>query len=222
MVSRINLKGATNTISFNGSTDYATLPITPTGAGWSFAFWLFVPTFNSSFGRVASYADGSSNGIRILLNTNASRFVTCDSGNGSFLSANTKIGGIIPAEWMHIVYTYNGTTGDQYLNGILQTSTPQNFTAPTGQTFTLGRNSSASSSFGRFLMKDFIYKPGTPFTQAEITSLYANGTVPSGVTCNISFDGTANDSSGNGNNATLNGTSYVTSKPSFATTRTAV
>lgn len=117
---------------------------------------------------------------------------------------------------------YDSTIGAQYLNGVLQTSTAQNFTAPTGQTFTLGRNSAASSSFGRFLMKDFIYKPGTPFTQAEITSLYANGTVPSGVTCNISFDGTATDSSGNGNNATLNGTSYVTSLPSFAKARTSV
>lgn len=222
MTQRIALRQATNVISFNGSSDYATIPITPTGAGWSFAFWIFIPTFNSSFGRVFSYADGSSNGIRSILNTNASRFVTFDSGNGSFLSSNGKAGGIIPGEWTHLVYTYNGTNGANYINGVLQTSTAQNFTVPTGQTFTIGRASTGATSFGKFLMKDFVYKPGTPFTETEITNLYYNGTVPSGVTCNISFNGTATDSSGNGNDATLNGTSYVTSLPSFAKARTSV
>jgi Concanavalin A-like lectin/glucanases superfamily len=218
---RIQNRSFGTSLSFNGtSSDYLTCPYALAGGttGFSIAFWLYVPQFTSgTYGRVFDYMDGSNKGTRFILNGDSNPFVEFDCGNGSLAGLQF----VIPrGAWTHLGLIYNNgsTNVTAYVNANLYTSTYAAYSAPTGQTFTLGKQSNAASGYGLFLVKDFTISDNYNYTQSDIYGLYTAGTMPTGAKVFYNFNSNVNDSSGNGNNATKTGTSYSTNVISVART----
>lgn len=211
---RFLVRNESKSISFDGSTSYATIPIQIPETSFNIAFWAYIPLFNSSFGRLFDYTDASSYGTRTVLNTAANRFINFDCGNGSFSGVGTGSGHYGPGKWVHLMFIHSSSnTNSIYANNILVNTSASTYKAPVSQTFTLGRKSFASTNFAKFIMRDFVYKPGTVLTSNERLDLYAKNILPSGTTCYITFDNSAVDLTGNGNDATLTNTSYVSFVP---------
>lgn len=210
---RIKPRDVGKSLVFDGVDDYATLPILPDTTGFSFAFWLKTyPT--SGFGRVLDYYDGSSNGIRLLMNTAITRGLTYDVRTAGTGGVGSRNGMLSFGQWQHVAVTNIGGKSAIYIDGVLSGyNASSTLTVPTGQTFTLGKLSNAMTTYGKFRIADFIYKPGAIMTGKEIMDHMIEGKVPAGVTCHHQFRDSAVDLTGNGNNLTIVGASYNADVP---------
>jgi hypothetical protein len=207
--------------SFNGSSTYCTVPITPSLTAFSYAFWTKPGTNLTTNARILDYSDGGPlNGFTFVLSLSGSRFAFAPTflnnlGNvGSFASYTA-----VPGEWSHHVVTYEPNNMKWYINGTLfGTDTSGTMTAPT-QTLTIGRRSAAGTNPYSGLIEDFVFVNGRAMTATEVTALETSGQIPSDTTCHIRFNDNVNDQTANGNNLTAFNITYLADTP--ASTRSA-
>lgn len=210
---RFLLRDMGKSISLNGSTDRFTLPFTPSVTAFGFGFWLR-PTTLTSAARLIDYSDGGpSGGFTIQVNSaqpqSRLEYVIYNAGTQQ---ANL-LGQIKLGQWVHIGATYSSNNAKFYINGVnVATDTSCTMTAPT-QTLSICRRSNGSSNFFGAEIDDFMFVNGRQISDTEMSDHYLMGVVPTDTTCRLNFNDNVTDQTGNGNNATLTGTSYSTNVP---------
>lgn len=202
------------TILFNGSSDYATVPITPATTGFSFGVWIKSITLGTNT-YIVSYTNASNGGFHLyqIASTNRLFFqifnVTTNEVNASSGNGTNPVG-----KWQHLTFTFAPNNFEMYLNAVkVVTDTSCQMTAPSvSQSLTLGRRSYSSSQFSNVLLKDFTFQnTTTPWTQAQIDNLYWRNIIPDGA-YHWSLNNTLLDQNG-GNALTATGTSFVDDAP---------
>jgi len=88
------------------------------------------------------------------------------------------------------------------------TDTSAAFTAAAA-TLTVGRRATGATNYWNGIMGELVFhSTATPWTAQQVSDLYASGTIPSGASYWL-FNGDVLDGSGNGNNGTLTGGTYI-------------
>lgn len=215
---RLTARAFTNSLSLNGTSDSATLPFTPSTSGFSVAFFVQRQQLVGLGERIISWVDnGVHNGFDIVNNDDPG---TTDQIAFALFNATTTQAYIysehLTGEWVHITCTYSANSAKIYTNAVLSSTDTSCVMTASSSTLTIGKRAYAGISFFKGFIDEFVFKNGTPFTQTEINDLYYHGIIPTGANCYIDFNQRVTDLTGNGNSATLSGTSYSTNVPSVA------
>lgn len=165
-------------ISFNGTTDYLTVPNTAPGiniggAGVAFTIeaWVFTtlaPGIRSQYIVAqdnASLSAGNSNFIWTINTAGVLNF-TAVSNAGAQVSVNGN-SSILPNQWHHVMVTSDGTTMRQFVNGVLQTNTSTTYAIGTNPVVTgIGstNNGGATTFFQGLITKLRVVKGSALFT----------------------------------------------------------
>lgn len=221
--------GAADYISFGAASTFIS-------ANFSISFWLkgdaaWTPAvYDSIMGASNAFSWSQGFGIYWGGATTICCFV---GGYGTFASVS-----VVPADWNNIVMTYDGSNIKAYLNGSL-ISTTAHSAALTGLTNDFyaswlgthgggeqtidelaiwSRAISASEVSGIYTAQNIgplLVPSGSAVDNAPIPFPDNGATTPLNMTDNEGlwhFDSASTDTSGEGNNATLSGTTYVTGK----------
>lgn len=195
-----HIKGPGSCLVFDGSDDYVQVSsfLNPSSTNWTMESW-----FNSSSltSVMLSQLDGSGTGRQLMRLENGVLKTTVD---GVGITGTTAVS---TGEWHHYALTYDGTTINMYLDGLLEASSNVSVTSATGN-YQIGCNKGRSIFFEGKL--DELRFWSATRTQAEIQdNMYASVAADaSGLLAYYScdhFSGTSlEDASSNTNTATLN------------------
>lgn len=202
--------------SFDGTTSFCTVPITPSTTAFSFGMWLKLDRGIGNNARILDWQEsGPTNGFTYLVTLTGSRisiqprFYNAGSldGQPTAYEPNTN-------DWVHTVVTYEPNSLKFYINGTLwsqDTSITMNASATT---LTLGKRTGGGFSTGyKGLIDGFTFVNGRAMTADEVTSLYTAGQHPDDTTCHIRFNDNVNDETKNKNNLTATSLTYSTNVP---------
>jgi GH43 family beta-xylosidase len=226
-------------VNFDGSNDYVNLPIggvINSLNDFTIATWVRLDT-TASWRRIFDFGSGTSVNMFLTPTSGSTvRFAITTGGGG----AEQRINGtsaLPTGTWTHVAVTRSGNTGRLYVNGtqVGQNTSMTLSPASLGNTNQnwLGRSQYSSDGYLDGQIDDFrIYNRA--LSGSEVQSLANNGgptptptltptqtatpTItptqdPSGLWARYSFEGNANDSSGNARNGTLvNGPTFVTGR----------
>jgi hypothetical protein len=199
-----------NAVQLSGNGEYVSLPNGIVSGLHDFTISAWVnPSANTAWSRVFDFGTGTSNYMFLTLSAGGGplRFAITTSGNGAEQQLNGP--GTLPlSTWSQVAVTLSGTTGTLYVNGqpvAANTSMTLNPAAlgVTSQNW-IGRSQFSADPFLAATVDDFqIYDQALSATQVA-----ALATTPgAGDVASYKFDetsgGTADDSSGNGRNATI-------------------
>lgn len=204
---RISPNRIKNFLAFNGSSDFLTLPITPSVTGFNLAFWAIKRNHVGNARIIDCQDGGPSNGFTIVEENAGLPQASAVTNNGADTARIIK--SIPNGRLFHMAVTHNGTELNVYINGVLAgTDTSAVYTA-TGQVLTIGRRAPSTLNYWNGKLGELIFhSTSTPWTQYQITNLYHNGIIPSGASYWL-FNGNVLDGSDNGKNGTLTGGTYV-------------
>jgi hypothetical protein len=209
-------------LKFNGSSQYLSVPSSSSlnlSSNLTISAWVYPTAFGSLEGIVSKYNSNSGNEYLLRL-SGSSPYNTIDCGGATDFSGTTPLS---LNRWQFVACTISGTTGKIYINGTLD-STGTVSVSTGSDPVTIGSDFLPSKRVWNGRIDDVrIYN--RPLSSAEIAQLYALGQaniahsdispamgVNAGLVGLWTFDGnatnwTANttaDSSGGGNNATMN------------------
>ena len=155
----------------------------------------------------------------LLNSSGGGGFDSWDGGSGSPRGTCCGVGNITPImtnQWTNITITLNGTSGDLYLNGVLNNSSPCSHTIFSNiYDLKFGRMGHPTGNWPYYWdgKLDDIGIWNRVLTASEITALYQGGDdLSKGLVAMYPFNGNANDESGNGNNGTVNGATLTTDR----------
>lgn len=203
------------------------LPIYPSNTTYTIMGWICPQTVGAALTLYSEGSSSSSNGISMDTGVNAGALgvrVFLRNDAGSLLLNTTSTTRLKAGVWCHVAFVDNNGTASVYINGVLDTA---NYNYTRSGAFTnindasIGarRATSYTSFFNGKIADVRIYS--TNLTQDQVRSVYYQGIDPSPANLKgrYTFDNTATDSSGNGNNGTLTGTTYSTDVPGHMTAR---
>jgi hypothetical protein len=211
--------------SFNGTSTYCTVPITPSTTAFSVAFWVNVGNGNASNARILDWQDGGPlNGFTFNLGLSGSRLAFAPVfGDGTGNIGTFNVYTAIPGDWSHHVLTYTANNMKWYINGTLFGTDTNGTMTASSSTLTIGRRSASAANYFKGLIDGFVFLNGRAMTATEVTTLYTAGIHPSDTSCHIRFNDNVNDETSNANNLTANNLTYSTEvalkSRSTATTR---
>ena len=213
-----------NALSYDGTDDYCALPanleIAASSTEFTMSVWL-KPEVGLSSGQMWICDNSTLKDMWFFYPT-----VTYFRLNGSS-NQNTWTYGYNTAghagSWHHYVVTRDSSNViEMYVDGVQQTKSTSNINSANFQIQYIGTRASLSATKYRGVMDEFIVKSGYAATPADVVSLYNDGlgidsslALPSPLAYwkfNETTGTTASDSSGNGNDLTLNnftGTPWV-------------
>jgi hypothetical protein len=170
---------------------------------------IFTQLFTNSLGKEAVFSIGLQGGsIRVRMQN---RTDVIEFGSAS---STAQVYQQMYGKWTHLGYSYNGSSGKLYINGVLQSGTTANTSTSTNSVAMIGsRNNSTSAWLG--LIDEFIVY-SSAFEAAGMQNLANNipGSSPfASYLFNETTGTTALDSSGNGNSASITGATYTTDTP---------
>jgi hypothetical protein len=203
---------------FGGSINYITGSNTIAGlsAGFSIACWVKIAQPQANQQNLVVNNVSATSDIAILTLNND--HLCGGYYNGVSYAGARSSAPIVGGAWYHAIYTFNGTTGVLYINGVVDatgTTNPQTSTSSSG--LCVGNNPAHTQGTVGSMLGIGIWN--RPLLAAEAQALYAQGVVPqSGLevfyACNEGFGTVANDTSGNGNQGTITGASFRPDVPS--------
>ena len=192
-----------NALEFDGVNDNVTFSNITLGTNVTHSFWFKINSYNSD----VMWGNASNNGINFprIFTTSSFRVGDERGSKGFFTVANFN-----DSSWHHCVLTKSGTNFKVYLDGTESTSGTQVITA----TITLNKSGTTYGFFDGLYDDVNLWNAHTA-TAAEVSALYNGGAgqyseevIPSPTLhWKLNETGTATtavDSSGNGNNGTLN------------------
>lgn len=208
--------------SLDGVDDQVTFPhveLQNTGSGLTLEAWIYPVTTPHGATIVQQRSPGNIGGYVLeLVNTpfgpaNAIGFYVYDIGSGS-VQVQSPANAITPNTWQHVAGTYDGSFLRIYVNGVevASQSAPGYSAKPSTEPIVVGRNVvNTSLAFNGKIDEVAIYNRGLAPT--EIAAIYNAGTsgkcgpiatnAPDNQVLWLAGDGDATDSSGNGNNGTI-------------------
>jgi len=198
--------------SFDGTSTYCTVPITPSVTAFSVAFWVKLGNGNASNTRILDYQDGGPvNGFTFNIGLSGARLTFAPVfGNAGGNIGTFNVYTAVPGEWSHHVLTYTANDMKWYVDGTLfGTDTSGTMTAA-ATTLTIGRRAPSAANFFKGLIDGFVFVNDRAMTATEVTTLYTAGVHPSDTTCHIRFNDNVNDETVNANNLTANNITYST------------
>jgi hypothetical protein len=196
--------------SFSSSTAIAGL-----SAGFTFGCWFKITTINAVC-RIITNGEAASSAIATMGINGASGNSALRAGyyNGTSYVGTRSSSMLSPGQWYHGVYTFDGTNGNIYINGVLDNVTGTN--QPSGSNNSSLRIGDGTSGLRGNVSKAVVYNRAV--TAAEVASIYAGNIPTSGLQANYPFNegaGTiAYDTSGNGNNGTITSPTWTRETPS--------
>jgi hypothetical protein len=161
-------------LNFNGTSDKVTLPTGCLGEdSFTLAFWIKPNTpANSSRIFVQGLTGCSARQISAVWNSNKIEFYTTTSGTAG--AAQIATAALTNNVWSHIVWTFDGTSHQAYVNGSTSTSSPSSTSwAIAGGNFIGCYNT--SSNYHKSALDDLRFYKGA-LSNYEISILYSSGT----------------------------------------------
>jgi len=195
-------------LQFNGSSDKALgAALTNLSAGVSIAFW-FYP--NDMVTAQAIFANATSSNDRISISINGNGIQAGYYNGSAFISPQSIALGehITKNMWHFLVYTFDGVTGNLYIDGTKKTGTTNPATASTSA-LSIGCRNDSIQFYKGFLSNVLIYR-GILSTD-EINAFRYRGEYPSSATL-YSLNGNVIDQN-SGNPLTLTGGTYSANVP---------
>lgn len=217
-------KNFENALSYDGVDDYCTLPanleIAASSTEFTISVWL-KPELGLSSGQMWIFENGNARDFWFFY-PDATYFRLDGNTNGNAWSYGYDTAGHT-GSWHHYVVTRDSSNViEMYVDGVKQTKITSNTNSRNLQIQYIGTRASLSATKYRGVMDEFIVKSGYAATPADVVSLYNGGAgidsslaLPSPLAYwkfNETTGTTASDSSGNGNDLTLNnftGTPWV-------------
>ena len=203
---------AQKSLTLNGSSDLATIPITPDITGFSAGFWMNSSRLTTNNKSMLNYQTAAAQDGFTIRNATPNTFQVLVYNN-STLEANIT-SNFFTKGWHYITLTFKVNEASLYVDGVLQASkdTSCAMTAPTAQTLTLGRLSfNNSGHIGADYYRLTFQNSTTPWTLAQIVDLFYRNVIPTGAS-QYTLNNVATDT--NGLNAlTLTGTTYTSNAP---------
>lgn len=206
--------GTKHCLALNGSSDYVTLPLTPSTSGFSIAMWVKVLPGAANGGFVSGWNTNSdTDGFQLKIDTGAIDYVaTADNGSNPGAVLVSGNGTLVYNTWQHVALTWSsGGILTMYLNGVVVSVSGAETMTSTSNLLTLGAAAFVANYLKCRLAYVTFQNGGTPWTQTQIVSLCRQNVIPSGAG-QYTFNSTVNDQNG-ANAATLHGTSYVVDCP---------
>ena len=215
---------ANSAFDFNGTNNYIEIADTKSlrPALLSITGWIYPRVSNignfvykSSYGTAANEEYACVLTSSSLLNGGIKRNSNCQPAAGWVQVSSSQT---IPInQWKFTCLTWDGTLLRMYLNGVLIATNTAGPAGPidscSGGTLRLGIGWDANSPFNGKL-DDFRFY-NRALADSEIAALYHEGgwdSLNQGLVAYYPFSGNANDSSGNGNNGTINGATLSTDR----------
>jgi hypothetical protein len=217
-------KNFENALSYDGVDDYCTLPanleIAASSTEFTMSVWL-KPEAGLSSGQMWIFENSNARDFWFFY-PDATYFRLNGNSNGNAWSYGYDTAGHT-GSWHHYVVTRDSSNViEMYVDGVKQTKTTSNTNSNNLQIQYIGTRASLSATKYRGVMDEFIVKSGYAATPDDVVSLYNGGAgtdsslvLPSPLAYwkfNETTGTTASDSSGNGNDLTLNnftGTPWV-------------
>jgi len=194
-------------LSFNGTSDFCTIPIVPSTTAFSVCLWIN-PTRLTDLSRILDFQDGGpTNGFTLLCN--ATNRLEATINNAGSEQARIVSPPLVISRWYHIVLTYQVNSYIMYFNGVNFASDLTVTMTTAATTLSLGKRATGASNYYQGAIDNLLFFNGVVLTPTQITNLYFRGAIPSGVSGHYTLNGNGNDSSGNGNNLTVTGGTYI-------------
>ena len=188
--------------SFDGTSSYMTTnaSFTQGAAAKSFSLWFKSDTLQRGW-LISGGTNSGGNAFGLFLNS-AVNGELAFHGNGA--SFDLSLGNIIQANvWNHVAITYDGTTVKGFVNGVNVASSAIVLNTSNTGIFFGGRQGLLSTDFFNGDI-DEILVYDKELTAGEVSDIYNySASTTLSYTGNWSFSGNTNDSSGNGNHATI-------------------
>ena len=124
-------------LSFDGSTNYATIPYTITDNSITVGFWYYSKIFSSNSSLdalISNYTSGIS-GFDVRLNSSTTINLAISF---SGVESQVSIGAISNNTWYYVAFTYDGATIKTYLDGVAKNSTGKVGTRDNGTQICIG------------------------------------------------------------------------------------
>ena len=124
-------------LSFDGSSNYATIPYTITDNSITVGFWYYSKIFSSNSSLdalISNYTSGIS-GFDVRLNSSTTINLAISF---SLSESQVSFGTINNNTWYYVVFTYDGATIKTYLDGVLKNSTNKVGTRDNGTQICIG------------------------------------------------------------------------------------
>jgi hypothetical protein len=196
----------TNTLSFDGSTDVATIAddsVLQVNGDMSICAW-FQLDVTSGYRGLVGKRDGG--GANYVMYTNGNKLVSYD---GSSLRTDTT--SLSTGTWYHGVIVFNsGTSTLFYINGSLSSTQASSTITANDAPLTFGNDGVGSRLDGRL---DDVALYSKALSSTEVSNIYGGVYPTSNLMGLWTFEGdtgtTITDKSGNGNNGTLSSSSML-------------
>ncbi len=202
-----------NSLLLDGATGFADGGNLSVGDTFTIAAWVKTAAARMSIQTIAANGPGgaSSNGFKFYVNSyqTSNQALVFECGNGTNGSVATSVTAVIPdATWVHAAVVVNRTNGTArfFVNGVDRTS---------GSAIRTDFNTNADLNLGRMLTGGFFFGGNLDDVRIYPRELSTNDLkdiMISGLAGQWYFNGTGEDSSGNGRTATLTGGATYTTQ----------
>lgn len=215
---RIKVQDIKSSLSFNGTSSYITPAIAPNITGFNFGMWVKINATATWQELVSCAGPAEAKGFILKRQPNGGIYVLLPHSGGGiryidFASSTSRKDG----KWVHLVFTHVQGSQKAYVNGALVDSDTAIMIDQAGQAMYFCKSYQLTNFYSGLMSGVVFHNTTTPWTQAQITALYQNGTIPSGATCVLPLQEgagtTAYDSSGNGNNGTITAGTFTSDVP---------
>ena len=196
-------------LMFAGTGGISSTAIPGTAAGFTFAAWIKINSFNGPAGTPFVFGNATSLTDMAGMQLNSSS-ISASFNNGSSLNVSSDGSQLTSGRWVHVVFTYDGaTTVKLWVNGVQQSGTA-GATAVSAASFELARRNDGNRRALISLAQVLAYT--RPINPIEVSNLYTAGVIPSSpyryLPLGEGAGTTAIDMSGNAVNGTISNGVY--------------
>lgn len=164
----LRMNGTSQKMTFDAQANLGNIKL----QAFTHSVWIKVSTPPSSYGQIIRWRTNG-NSISIASTGYISAGITNSAGLSTGATGKKYC---IDSQWHFIAYTWDGTTVNLYIDGVLDTTATGAKTVdyPNTDSFVLGADGSSGSGFYNGSMKDFrVY--GSVLTSAQIKGMYEQG-----------------------------------------------
>jgi hypothetical protein len=161
-------------ITYNGSSQYATMPTLNSPNGMTVTAWVYIVGWGSNNCPVGCFGSGSDKGYWINV-TSSGDAVFYTSSSGSDQTGATWSGGLSLGQWYHMAGVYDNVTGYIYVNGVNRASGGVGggvFSVATSNAFAIGRLGALSADYFNGYVADVRFY-NRALNTGEVLALYA-------------------------------------------------